>query len=364
MSMDSTISPWKFGAIVGGVVALLILVILLVVAIALLRRYLHNKQNSRYSQHVEDGNSNSLSRLSFGVLWSLYKPDKKDNSPPVTDDVAGDDVQPPATQPLSSHVFAADQQPIKTPSQDQPLRSTSQYVITPMSRPSGDNLVGLDLPGSPQHSEAGSEAFYHTLEGPVVTAALQSLQLPTSGHEQSGITTKERLHSSHSYSSISSDIQPIPPPPVTTPAHRRGRRYSLPNTLMSVTHNSQHSAGSTTPIYINYRGGRRNSDPAVTMLPSPLATTPGIRSPAEYEKPMAHASHSYTQLDLSGVVHHAYTPLNISGDPTTPPEHLFQRQPLQMSTRSRVIIGHLRMNSIPEENNNYERLQPTPKPKY
>ena len=94
-----------------------------------------------------------------------------------------------------SIVFAADQQPIKTPSQDQPLRSTSQYVITPMSRPSGDNLVGLDLPGSPQHSEgnnrsficsvviatpAGSEAFYHTLEGPVVTAALQSLQLPTS----------------------------------------------------------------------------------------------------------------------------------------------------------------------------------------
>lgn len=79
---------------------------------------------------------------------------------------------------------------------------------------------------------------------------------------------------------------------------------------------------------------------------------------------MAHSPNSYTSLDLSGVAHHAYTPLNISGDPTTPPEHLFQRQPLQMSTRSRVTIGHFRMNSIPEENSNYERLQPTPKPRY
>ena len=103
---------------------------------------------------------------------------------------------------LCGLVFAADQQPIKTdqqpikiPSQDQPVRSTSQYVITPLSRPSRDNLVELDLTDSPQHSEgnncfiicsvmintsAGSEAFYHTLESPVVTAALQSLQLPTS----------------------------------------------------------------------------------------------------------------------------------------------------------------------------------------
>lgn len=110
---------------------------------------------------------------------------------------------------LCGLVFAADQQPIKTdqqptktdqqpikiPSQDQSVRSTSQYVITPLSRPSRDNLVELDLTDSPKRSEgndysiicsviintsAGSEAFYHTLESPVVTVAPQSLQLPTS----------------------------------------------------------------------------------------------------------------------------------------------------------------------------------------
>lgn len=91
-------------------------------------------------------------------------------------------------------VFASDQQTIKTSSQDhpdQPIRS-SQNVT---SRPSGDYLVEVNLTGSPQHSEGnshynicsvltnspvGSEAFYHTLESPVVTVARQSLQLPIS----------------------------------------------------------------------------------------------------------------------------------------------------------------------------------------
>lgn len=65
-------------------------------------------------------------------------------------------------------------------------------------------------------------------------------------------------------------------------------------------------------------------------------------------------------LDLSSVTHHLYTPLHLSGDPNTPPEPAaFPRQ--QLSMRSRLPINHLRMNSIPEENN-YEKLNPLAKP--
>ena len=80
----------------------------------------------------------------------------------------------------------------------------------------------------------------------------------------------------------------------------------------------------------------------------------GVASPAEYERPMA----SYMSLDLSTVSCHSYTSLNIFND--TPPEPVvFPRQ--QLSMRTRMPINHLRMNSIPEENN-YEKLNPLPKP--
>lgn len=81
----------------------------------------------------------------------------------------------------------------------------------------------------------------------------------------------------------------------------------------------------------------------------------GTASPAEYEKPLS----SYMSLDLSTVIHHSYTPLNIAHDPNTPPELV--TFPRQLSMRTRLPIGHLRMNSIPEENN-YEKLNRLPKP--
>ena len=58
-----------------------------------------------------------------------------------------------------------------------------------------------------------------------------------------------------------------------------GRRHSLPNNLLTVTHNMMtQSAAIDNPNYVNYRYGRRNSDPSVSVLPQPPLLTPGKKA--------------------------------------------------------------------------------------
>lgn len=58
-----------------------------------------------------------------------------------------------------------------------------------------------------------------------------------------------------------------------------GRRHSLPNNLLTVTHNMiTQSAAIDNPNYVNHRYGRRNSDPSVSVLPQPPILTSGERS--------------------------------------------------------------------------------------
>lgn len=56
-----------------------------------------------------------------------------------------------------------------------------------------------------------------------------------------------------------------------------GRRHSLPNNLLpAVTQNTTAQFVTTdNPNYVNYRYGRRNSDPSVIMVPPPALLTPG-----------------------------------------------------------------------------------------
>lgn len=70
------------------------------------------------------------------------------------------------------------------------------------------------------------EPVYYELENPT---EVELLQIPSTLGED---LTKLRHHSSNSYTSISSDVQKLPPPPMVCPPHRRGNSILLPCLFM------------------------------------------------------------------------------------------------------------------------------------